>query len=188
MKRLIRNEVARCQPASLRKKLFHMSSFKYFAFIFYKRTSRFFLLKRLWKCASKIYFRKYKQKVALVVIYLFSYDSSKSTSFMLNMAFDCLENGFCQVNWNLSQYKDYINNLLFSACVLWYEVFFDKRLIVLHHGDNTFLYYFDNCIKLKLSAIILAMEKWQHFTWCLNYITLDKTCYTTKPFSYSKIQ
>ena len=32
--RLIRYQVARCQPASLRKKLFHISSFMYFAFIF----------------------------------------------------------------------------------------------------------------------------------------------------------
>ena len=37
MKRLIRNEVARCQPASLRKKLFLISSFMYFAFIFKER-------------------------------------------------------------------------------------------------------------------------------------------------------
>ena len=40
------------------------------------------------KCASKIYFRKYKQKVMLLVTYLSYYDSSKSTLFMLNMAFD----------------------------------------------------------------------------------------------------
>ena len=39
--------------------------------------------------ASIISFRrKYKQKVVLLVIYLFNYDSSKSTSFMLNVAFD----------------------------------------------------------------------------------------------------
>ena len=37
MKRLIRNEVARCKPASLRKKLFHISSFMYFTFIFQER-------------------------------------------------------------------------------------------------------------------------------------------------------
>ena len=34
MNRLIRNEAARWQPASSRKKLFHISSFMYFAFIF----------------------------------------------------------------------------------------------------------------------------------------------------------
>ena len=74
---------------------------------------------RLWKCASKISFRKYKQKIVLLVIYLFHYDSSKSTSFMLNVKFDfAFEHGFCQVNSNLLQYKDYKNILHFSACVL----------------------------------------------------------------------
>ena len=36
-KRLIRNEVARRQPPSLRKKFFHIYSFMYFAFIFSER-------------------------------------------------------------------------------------------------------------------------------------------------------
>ena len=34
LKRLIRNEATRCQPASLWKKVFHISSLMYFAFIF----------------------------------------------------------------------------------------------------------------------------------------------------------
>ena len=34
VKRLISNEVGKSQPESLRKKLFHISSFMYFAFIF----------------------------------------------------------------------------------------------------------------------------------------------------------
>ena len=60
---------------------------------FSKNTSRLLLPKRLWKCVGKIYFRKYKQKVVLLVIYLFIYEfskpaSSKPTSFMLNVAFD----------------------------------------------------------------------------------------------------
>ena len=39
----------------------------------------------------------------LFVIYLFNYDSSKSTFFMLNMAFDALfEYSFCQINLNSS--------------------------------------------------------------------------------------
>ena len=33
-------------------------------------------------------FRKHKEKVVLLVIYVFDYDSSKWTSFMLNVAFD----------------------------------------------------------------------------------------------------
>ena len=56
--------------------------------LFSKNASRLLLPKRLLKCASKISFWKYKQKVVLLVIYLFNYDSSKSTSFMLNVAFD----------------------------------------------------------------------------------------------------
>ena len=54
------------------------------AFIFSEYT-RLLFSKRLWKFTSTISFRKYKGKV---VIYLFNYDSSKSTFFMLNMAFD----------------------------------------------------------------------------------------------------
>ena len=42
---------------------------------------------RFWKWASTISFKKYKRKVVLLAIYLFNYDSSKSTFFMLDMAF-----------------------------------------------------------------------------------------------------
>ena len=56
---------------------------------FSQNASRLLLPKRFWKCASTISFRKYKQKVVLLLlIYLFNYDSSKSNFFMLNMAFD----------------------------------------------------------------------------------------------------
>ena len=56
------------------------------------------------------------------------------------------------------EYKDYKTILFFLACMFWY-VLFDKTLIVLHHGDNTFLFCFDICIKLTLSATISTMEK-----------------------------
>ena len=36
--------------------------------------------------AGKFFFRKYRPKVVLLVIYLLNYDSFKSTSFMLNVA------------------------------------------------------------------------------------------------------
>ena len=62
------------------------------------------------------------------------------------------------------QYKDYKSILLFSACVFWY-VLFDKKLIVLHHGDNTFLLCFNICIKLTLSAIILTRIWTVNFLW-----------------------
>ena len=55
---------------------------------FPKNLSQLLLPKRFWKCVSKISFRKYKQKLKLLVIYLFNYDSSKSTSFIMNVAFD----------------------------------------------------------------------------------------------------
>ena len=77
--KLICNEVVRCQPASLRRKLFHTSSFMYFTFIF--------------SGCIKMKVRKYnffQRKVVLLVIYLFNHDSSKSTIFMLDMAFDIL--------------------------------------------------------------------------------------------------
>ena len=90
VKKLFCNEVARSQPASLRKK----NSFTYppscILSSFFRNASRLLLPRRLWKCASTISFRNYKWKVVLLVIYLFNYDSSKSTFLMLNMAFDVL--------------------------------------------------------------------------------------------------
>ena len=85
VKKLIRNEVARCQHASLRKKLFHMP-LTYFAFIFSEHimiTSS----KKCWKWVSTDFFRKNKRKVVLLAIYLLNYDTSKST-FVLYMTFD----------------------------------------------------------------------------------------------------
>ena len=51
---------------------------------FSQNTSELLLPKRLWKFESTISFWKCKWKVVLLVIYLFSYDSSKSIFFMLN--------------------------------------------------------------------------------------------------------
>ena len=55
----------------------------------------------------------------LLVIYLFDYDSSKSTFFMLNMAFDVLlSTVFVKGTGILRflQYEDYKNILLFAMC------------------------------------------------------------------------
>ena len=64
MKKLICNEVARCQHVSLQKKgllhILHHVSWLYFLIIY--------LQKRLWKCASTISSRKYNRQVALLVI------------------------------------------------------------------------------------------------------------------------
>ena len=86
VKKLICNEVVRCQPASLRRKLFHTSSFMYFTFI-YSGCITITSSKEGLKACEENFFQ---QKVVLLVIYLFSHDSSKSTIFLLNMAFDVL--------------------------------------------------------------------------------------------------
>ena len=86
VKKLICNEVARCQPVSLRKKLFHTSSFMYFPFIL-SECDALFLPNRFPKCTSTVSFGKNKRKVVLLVIYLYNYNSFKSTFFMLNMVF-----------------------------------------------------------------------------------------------------
>ena len=82
MKKLICNEGARCQPTSLRKKLFHTCSFMYFAFIFSECITVTSSEEDLKVCEYNFF----QRKVILLVIYLFSRDSSKSTIFM-NMAF-----------------------------------------------------------------------------------------------------
>ena len=86
MKKLICNDVARCQPASLRRKLFHISSFMYFTFIFSECITITSSEEGLKVCEYNFF----QRKVVLLVIYLFNHDSSKSTIFMLNMAFDVL--------------------------------------------------------------------------------------------------
>ena len=86
MKKLICNEVARCQRLSLRKKLFYTSSFMYFAFTFSECITITSSEEGLKVCDYNIY----QWKVVLLVIYQFNHDSSKSTIFMLNMANDVL--------------------------------------------------------------------------------------------------
>ena len=50
------------------------------------------------------------------------------------------------------QCKHYKNILLSALSFDMY--FFYKNLIVLHHGDNNFLFHFDICIKFTLSLIL----------------------------------
>ena len=92
---------------------------------FSKNASRLLLPKRLLKLCEQKFFRKNEQRV-LLVTYLMNYDSSKSTSFMLNLAL-----GFVLSTVSLSSklgfiaihYKDYKNVLLSSACVLMCSIF-----------------------------------------------------------------
>ena len=63
----------------------------YFAFIFSERIT-ITSFKEALKVCEHDFFREYMQKVVLLVIYLVDYNSSKSTFFMMNMAFDVLLN------------------------------------------------------------------------------------------------
>ena len=123
----------------------------HFAFTF-SEYSRLLFPKRLWKWASTISFRKYKRKVVLLVIYLFNYDSPKSTFFMLNVAFDVRfwrsEHSFCYINWNFSFLAIIKLQEHFSFCSVFWSKFF-KKVILLHHGDNNFLSYFDICNQIR---------------------------------------
>ena len=78
---------------------------------FSQNTSWLLLPKRLWKCESTISFWKYKQKVVLLVIYLFNYDSSKSAFFVINYGI-----------WRSIEYSFYEEEIgiirVFLLCVL----------------------------------------------------------------------
>ena len=86
MKKLICNEVARCEPARLRRKLFHTSSFMYFTFI----SSGCITITSSEEGLKVCEYNFFQWKVVLPVIYLLNHDSSKSTMFMLNVAFEAL--------------------------------------------------------------------------------------------------
>ena len=104
--------------------------------------------KRLWNCVSPIPFRKCKREV---VIYLFNYDLSKSTFFMVNMALDVLFSSVF-VKWIGSQTK---NSFLAMKRLQEHPALcFSNNVIVLHHGYNNFLFYFGICVKFTLSAVI----------------------------------
>ena len=72
---LLPNEVAKC-----RMPVFEKNFFTYLPSCilpsFSKNASQLLPPKRLWKCARKISFRKYKPNLVLLVIYLFNYHSS----------------------------------------------------------------------------------------------------------------
>ena len=170
MKKLIYSEVARYQPASLRKLIFQTSSFMYFSSIFSERITITSSEEAFQKSASTHFFWKYKQKVVLLAIYLFNYNSSKSTLFIQTMTFDVvLSTIFVKLaNWSPSflvvrfcstqkvKRNHYKNVLpLCSACIFWYVILID----VFHHCDDFY-------IKFTISAIISAIKKCLCLTWC----------------------
>ena len=156
---------------------------------FSKNTSRLLLPKSLWKCASIISFRKYKRVTCNLPVQLkflqvnFLHVEDAIESF--------LEYSFYQVNWNsfVSCDVKLQEHPSFCSCSVFWYVLFYKNLIVLHHGDNNFLFYFDICIKFTLSLIISTMKKWQHLTWCVlfydkNMLERKKTFYHSKIKSF----
>ena len=106
MKKLICDEVERCQPASLRRKLFHTSFFMYFTFIYsgcIKITSSEEGLKA---CVYNFFPRK----VVLLLIYLFNHDSSTSTIHLSQLII--LHHGDKNfLFWHLNQIHIFNNNL-----------------------------------------------------------------------------
>ena len=77
----------------------------------------------------------FQRKVVLLVIYLFSHNSSKSTIFMLNMSFDVLLSAaFVKLESFVS-----CNIKFFALC---FDIYiFYQNLIILHHDDNNFLFW-----------------------------------------------
>ena len=67
------------------------------------------------------------------------------------------EYSFCYINWN-SSFLTIITKHLSFCSVFWCKFF--KKAIVLHHGDNNFLFYFDIAIKFTFSTITSKMKKW----------------------------
>ena len=75
------------------KKLFHTSFFIYFVFVS-PECITFTSSKEALKVLNVCEHNSFQRKVALLVIYLFNHDSSKSTIFTLNMASDILLSRF----------------------------------------------------------------------------------------------
>ena len=136
-----------------------------FCFHFLRMHHNYFSEGALKVCDSTIFFRKsskYKQKIVLLVIYLLNCNSSKSFS-------SCWIRH--QINWSSSFLTiQRLQEHLFFAQLVCFAMYFLKNHIVLHHGNNTFLFYFDTCFKFTLSTIISTMKKWLHLTWYVNYI------------------
>ena len=155
VKKLICTEVSRCHPGSLQKNSFtHRPSCILPSFS--QKASQLLFLKRLWGCASKIFFRKYKRKVvsleftSSITIHL----SHLSSCSIWHLTLSWIR--FLSINRNSSFFA--IQRLekhhsSCSDCVFW-------QVVVLRHGDNTFLFHSDICIKFTLSTILSSVRKW----------------------------
>ena len=130
----------------------------YFAISFSEYTTITSFEEALKMCQHN-FFQKIKRKVVLLVIYLFNYDSSKSALFIWHLTFSwvqLLSNKWeFFVSCNTSRLQEHP-----SSCSLFWDVLFYKNVIVLHHGEWNIIFYFNICIKFKLSTIISTMKKW----------------------------
>ena len=102
-----------------KKKIFHSSSPSCILLSFSQNASRSFLTEMRTQFISRNI-----RKAALLVIYLFNYDSSKPTFFMLNMAFDVLSSTVFVKKVGILRFlqnKNYKNFLLFA---LGFDIYF----------------------------------------------------------------
>ena len=119
-----------------KKKHFHTSSFMYFCIHFLRIHHDYFVQRGF----ESVRVQFLSAKVVFLVIYLFNHDSSKSTIFMLNVAFDVLLSaGFVKS----SKSKSFVscNIKLFALC---FDMYF---------------FYVDICIKFTLSKTISARKE-----------------------------
>ena len=110
MKKLICNEVVRCQPYLAKKTLSH-SLFQVFYLHFLRMSQNYFFEEDLKVCKYNLF----QGKEVLLVTYVFNHDSSKSTLFMLNMAFDVLLSAVFVKYGNLELFLS-CNIELFALC------------------------------------------------------------------------
>ena len=150
-----------CARVSLKNRLWH----RCFPANFAKFLRTPFFTEHLWKCTSTISLRKYKRVTCNLPVQL---QFLKVNFLYVEYAIGrSLGYSFCQINLNsfVSCNVKITEHPSFCS-VLWYVLFY-KKLTVLHHGGNNFLFYFDICIKFTLSSITSTMKKWQHLTWCV---------------------
>ena len=147
-KKLICNEVERCQAVSLQNHSF-THPFSCTALIFSE-------------CIT-ITSSKEALKVVLLVIYLSNHDSYKSMFFMLNLTFSWvkfLSNNTLEffVSFNIKIARTSFLLLCVLICF-----FFYKNLIALHHGGNNFLFW--HLYQIYTFYNISKMKEWQHVIW-----------------------
>ena len=127
----------------------HPPSFMYFGLSF-SEYIRITSSEEALKMCQHNFFQKIKRKVVLLVIYLFNYDSYKSTLFIWHLTFS-----WVQLLSNKWEFFVSCN----SFCSVFWDVLFYKNVIVLHHGEWNIIFYFNICIKFTLFTI---SQRWRN--------------------------